>query len=88
MANGKIQQLKDAIRHPYAWPGGYEKSAVMEDGTLLCTTCCKANFRNIIDSTKKQVRDGWQLAGVDVMWEGWHNCDQCNKNLSVYGGHD
>jgi hypothetical protein len=81
---GKIKQLKEAIRHPYAWPGGYEISAVMNDGASLCMACCRDNFRNIVDSTNKQIRDGWQLEAVDVIWEGDCRCEQCGKNLAVY----
>jgi len=84
----KIKQLKEAIRHPYAWPGGYEKSAVMDDGATLCMKCCKENFSNIVDSTKRNIRDGWQFAGVDIIWEGDCQCEQCGKSLAVYGGED
>jgi hypothetical protein len=88
MVNETIKQLKNAIRHRYAFPGGYELSAITQDGAALCMECCKENFRNIVDSTKKQIGDGWQVAGIDILWEGIHNCDQCNKDLSVYGDPD
>ena len=31
-----LDQVKDAIRNPFAWPGGYPVYTVMSDGALLC----------------------------------------------------
>lgn len=80
-----IKQLKEAIRQPYAWPGGYEKSALMSDGGAICMGCCRDNFRNIVDSTKKNIGDGWKLESIGIVWEGECQCDQCGKDLVVYG---
>lgn len=79
-----IKQLKAAIRHPYAWPGGYEISAIMSDGGVLCMKCCKDNFSNIVDSTKRDIRDGWKIEAIDCVWEGDCNCEQCGKSVVVY----
>lgn len=93
MKNKAIEQIKDLIREPYAWPGGYEKFAVMNDGGLLCAECCKAHFRLIVEDTKGNYRTGWDAAGVDCAanlesadfihehseFYSLDFCDQCQK---------
>ena len=79
-----INQLKEAIRHPFA--GGYPVYPVMDDGELLCTGCARKEFRNILDSTRKEMRDGWQCIGAEVLWEGTEYCAHCSKQLEpAYG---
>ena len=45
MKNTIVEQVKQAIREPYAWPGGYPVYVVCSDGAMLCTTCAKDNFK-------------------------------------------
>ncbi len=82
-----INALKDMIRAPYAWPGGYAKVLVMSDGECLCTQCTKENYCLILRSTRDNDRSGWGAAGVDIHWEGDPLlCANCNKELpSEYG---
>ena len=83
----RINELKDAIRHPYAWPGGYAKRILLSDGETLCQSCCKEHFRSILDSTKHQLHDGWVFETVYIHWEGDSEyCAHCNAQLdSEYG---
>ncbi len=85
--NEAIQQVKRAIREPYAWPGGYPVYTVMSDGELLCANCARANFRSIVASTKNHEHDGWQAVGAEVYWEGEsQSCGHCGNMLeSAYG---
>ena len=81
-----INQLKDAIRHPYAWPGGYPVYPIMDDGALLCIECARKEFKTILDSTRKETRDGWQCTGSTILWEGVEYCAHCSKQLEpAYG---
>ncbi len=74
-----MHQVKNLIRQPYAFTGGYQKVLVTSDGGCLCHKCAKSEFVNICDSTIKDIRDGWQAAGVDVNWENSYlYCDNCN----------
>lgn len=82
---GIMRKVRDAIRNPYAWPGGYQKSVVMNDGGLLCPSCARKEHRGIAHDTLKGWRTGWDAAGVDCMWEGDNYCYQCGAWLSVYG---
>jgi hypothetical protein len=84
-----INDLKDAIRHPHAWPGGYPVYAVLSDGEMVCHECAKKEYKNILDSTRNGSRDGWQCIGADILWEGVAYCGHCSKELeSAYGEGD
>jgi hypothetical protein len=75
-----VNALKDVIRQPYAWPGGYEKVLVTDDGGLLCHKCAKAEYSNILHSTRGDYRDGWQITGAFCMadFDGSTECSHCN----------
>lgn len=64
-----LQAVKQAIREPYAWPGGYPKYVAMDDGEVLSIDAAKSEFRSICRSTLQRSRDGWGAAGVDINWE-------------------
>lgn len=53
----------------YAWPGGYPRYFVMDDGEALSFAAAKANRRAILESTAGRINDGWCIAGVDINWE-------------------
>ena len=81
-----IEQVKRAIRQPYAWPGGYPVYTVMADGDLLCADCAKAEFRQIVRDTK--YHGCWAATGAEILWESDspQHCAQCSKHLpSAYG---
>ena len=82
-AHKTIQQVKEAIRQPYAWPGGYPIYTVLADGELLCCECARAEFRQIVRATYTNDRGGWAAAGADVLWESESPelCAHCNKEL-------
>lgn len=82
-----LKQVKDYIRAPYAWPGGYAKILVMHDGEVLCADCARADFRLIVSSTRTGARDGWKAEGVTLHQEGPAlYCANCNKGIpSDYG---
>jgi len=90
MKHPVIEAVKDLIRQPHTWPGGYSKRLVMADGEVLCCACAKAEFPSIVQSTKSHARDGWEAAGVDVHWEGPPDyCAHCNVEMpSEYGDPD
>ncbi len=90
MRNETLQQVKEAIRRPYAWPGGYPVYTILADGEMLCAACARAEFRQIARSTRDNLRDGWRAAGAAIHWEGPDEyCMHCNKALqSAYGDPD
>jgi hypothetical protein len=82
-----INSVKNIIREPYAWPGGYAKQMVMTDGECLCAECVKDNYRLILQATRDKDRSGWQAYAAEIHWEGPSmQCANCNKELpSEYG---
>ena len=86
MKNQTLEKVKDAIRNPFAWPGGYPVYTVMSDGELLCPDCARENYKLIVQATKDQLRDGWQPEGSMILYEGSSYCCHCGKDLeSAYG---
>jgi hypothetical protein len=62
-----VKQLKEHIRQPYAWPGGYEIIFIASDGETLCHNCARENFKEIIWSMKNRVNDGWRVVGIGIL---------------------
>ena len=79
--------VKELIRQPYAWPGGYPLYAITSDGGVLCHKCCKSEFRSIVDSIHTDSSDGWKVEAVTVNWEDTDLfCDHCADPIeSAYG---
>lgn len=70
--------LENIIQEPYAWPGGYEKFAITDDGGVLCHQCCAAEA----DTIRRSFRgDGWHIEGLDATHnvEELLTCDHCNR---------
>ena len=87
MKNQILEQVKNAIRNPYAWPSGYPVYIVMADGELFCRECARSEYKLIADSTRTDRKDGWTASGTMILWEGTDNyCAHCNRELeSAYG---
>jgi len=82
-----LRKVKEAIRQPYAWPGGYPLYIVMADGEALSIEAAKAEFKLVAYATLFAQRDGWQAAGVEVNWEDTElYCAHTNDKIeSAYG---
>ncbi len=64
-AHAKLPHTLVAREH-YAWPGGYELFAVMNDGEVLCFGCVRENYRQIAFATRqKHDHSGWSCEGFD-----------------------
>lgn len=88
--NALTRELREALRNPCTFPGGYTKAIYLSDGERICPECARKQYRQISRSTRQQARDGWALLGIDIYWEGPPEyCVQCNKKLpSEYGDPD
>lgn len=66
--------IQDFEKHleegPYAWPGGYPKYFITEDGGVLSFDSAKENKDEIIDAMKEG-RDNkqWRVVAVEINWE-------------------
>ena len=81
-----MEKVREAVRHPYAWPGGYPIYVYLEDGSALCPDCVRDNYRAISYATRHRLKDSWQALGADVFYEGTDQCAHCSTELeSAYG---
>lgn len=67
------------INHPFAWPGGYPRYAVMDDGEALCHRCVSSNKMLI---AKAPDGDEWHINMVSINWEDPQLfCAHCGKRI-------
>ena len=80
-------ELREAIRTPYAWPGGYPTFILLSDGECLCHSCARENYRALSESLRHSLSDGWQPVAHDINWEDYGMyCVHCNQRIeSAYG---
>lgn len=73
-------------REPYAWPGGYPRFFLMEDGEPLCHKCGRDEWRAIIRNWKTP-GSGWNIEACDINYEDTDLvCCNCNQPIeSAYG---
>lgn len=77
-----ILRVKDFVKHPCAWPGGYPCFAVTSDGAALCHACVKKEIGNIVTAIAQNLRDGWKVEAIDINWEDSSlYCDHCSKRI-------
>lgn len=88
--NITMLRVREFIRQPYAWPGGYPLILVMHDGETLCATCARANYRQISNATRHHLFDGWRVDCIDTHLEGEAlGCAHCDHQTpSAYGPED
>lgn len=80
------QLAQSIIAEPYAFPGGYPKYAITDDGGALCRKCCESEQELIQFSYPK---DGWYVVAIEINWEDDLYCDNCNGRIeSAYGEDD
>jgi hypothetical protein len=78
----RIDMVKEFVRHPFAWPGGYSLFLVMSDGAALCHKCTKKEFRNILDACKRNDNSGWRADSVAINYEDDDSyCCHCSEKI-------
>jgi len=83
MKNKRVENIKEALRQPYTWPGAYPKAFLVHDG-VLCSECVRRDFKVIVNDTRMNVGP-WNVR-VDVLWEGVFDCVECSKPIeTAYG---
>lgn len=81
------KELKELVRHPYAFPGGYQLFALTSDGELMCVNCVKKNFKLCLRATKANDRYSWCIDTITIVWEGPNVfCCNCNKEFETEYG--
>jgi hypothetical protein len=86
MYDATTKQVKEFIRDPYAWPGGYPMFALTDDGGVLCKDCTRSEWPAICDSMRSGLSDGWRVVAIDINWESLTFCDHCSNQIeTAYG---
>lgn len=87
-ARNKTEALKNFIRAPFVFPGGYPLQMVMADGESVCHKCAKENFALILRATRENDRSEWAVMVIGINWESTDiYCAHCNAAIeSAYGG--
>jgi len=78
-----LNTLRDIIRNPYAFPGGYQKIALSYDNMFTCPECLLKNYPEYYKSTRDSDRDSWDIRGCFLVEEveGTLHCDDCGKEF-------
>ncbi len=77
-----IRNYRDDRREPYAWPGGYPRFFLMEDGETLCHKCGREEWRVIVRNWT--TRMGWKPEACDVNWEDSNLvCCNCGSQIEA-----
>ena len=73
--------VRDFIRTPWTSAGSYPLYAITDDGAALCASCCRSEWRNIVDSMRTDCSDGWRVTAIDVNYESDIDCDHCGDMI-------
>ena len=74
-------ELASTIRAgKYAWPGGYAVFFIASDGGVICHDCTVVEYRNVVDSIRRDINDGWRIVGAECSanTDGAMYCDYCD----------
>ena len=69
MTNYTLQQFLKDLDEPYAWPGGYPRYFITNDGEALSFAAARENQQLIEQSISEGFNDGWQVIGCEINWE-------------------
>jgi hypothetical protein len=69
MTNYTLQQFLKDLDEPYAWPGGYPRYFITNDGEALSFAAAKENQPLIEQSISQACNDGWQVVACEINWE-------------------
>jgi hypothetical protein len=64
-----VEKFNADLENPYAWPGGYPRFFVTQDGEALSFKAAQENKRLIETAIKENSNDGWCVVGCDINWE-------------------
>jgi hypothetical protein len=64
-----IEQFKKDLEQPYAWPGGYPRYFITNDGAALSFDAARENQWFIEQSISDACNDGWQVVACEINWE-------------------
>lgn len=70
------------LSEPYAWPGGYPRFFITDDGAALSYAAAKQNKRLIRHAIRTKSNCGWRVVGCEINWEdGELYCAHSNERI-------
>lgn len=86
--------LVSVLKEPHAWPVGYERLLLLEDGALLCSECCRKKARRVMSDVRGGYDTGWLPAAAcheacapsDPPSEWDSCCGHCGKPVGEVAG--
>jgi len=84
------KDLKTAMRNgQWAWPGGYPLYFITSDGAALSFDAVRSEYRQVINSIRHRMNDGWRVVAVDINYEdsGLY-CDHTGQRIQCAYGDD
>lgn len=68
----------------YTFPGGYTLAFTTSDGCILCFDCARKEAHLILDSIRRDIRDGWHVDGITTVDDHDYplSCDNCDTFFS------
>jgi hypothetical protein len=77
-----IQQFSKDLDESYAWPGGYPRYFITNDGAALSYKAARENRQIIEQSISEGCNDGWQVVACEINWQDSSlTCDHTNKPI-------
>lgn len=71
------KDLKTALRNGrFAWPGGYPLYFITSDGAALSFDAVLSEYRQVINSIRHRMNDGWRIVACEINWED--SCLYCD----------
>lgn len=87
-----VSDYRTAVRQgAYAWPGGYPRFWICDDGGCMCWRCAaRLERRAVLEAIRDRDRNGFQVVAVDINWEDpVLTCEHCGGRIeSAYAEDD
>ena len=65
-----VDDLDEALKHEFAWPGGYPTYFITADGGALSHKTVNEEREQIAEAIEDDDTDsGWRVVALDINWE-------------------
>lgn len=64
-----VENFLSDLDNPYAWPGGYPRFFITNEGAALSFKAALAEKALIVEAIKDNDNSGWRVVGCDINWE-------------------
>lgn len=64
-----VEQFREHLAEPWAWPGGYPRYFITSDGAALSYRAAREEAEQIEYAIANKLSDGWRVVAVDINFE-------------------